>query len=464
MGKWVRYGRPLEDLTDEVSEVSIPNENAKNIAKILSQHDTRWPIARAEDAFDVLCMGELHMFFGDDEDGEPTIPRAAIYTLMGRPTRAFGRGDNCQVEAELEEVVDAKINELGYSSERLSAMSDEEWLKDIAERRAVIPKDAVLCLSDAELARLHQIEERADNDPRRRAELERRRDIVRDLNKAMASAMQAAEKPKVFTLRDITSAGGLVIPPEFNGVLTFTHLTDARELVCPAELHRLYLAEVTEAAGIVLPKNKMDYLDLRSLRSAQGVEFPYPVESLCLTGLVDGGGLNLPPQYCGYVMFGESLVSLEGAQLPKRVRELHLGGLVSTRGLNLPETVTSGLFAEKISPTEPIIMPKYLREYRINSGALDSGFLIVPKNANYTIDDLRDGVMLRPPEMMPWVEPYQAHYLCDTLLASPALWWIRMNRTSNSHTPQPSTLPHTADCGTVGGSRGRSRRRIRSGC
>ncbi len=173
-GAWRRYPRG-SDISEFVKDLDGKNSG--------------WCSAGKGSAFVHLAGGDFHIYYSNDKDGQPTIPRIAIRMLGSRIWEVRGVANNQHLDPVIAatDILPMKLQEFGYEGMKYSEQL--ESLNKFNEIEKRVKDDAELTLD--ELKFLYQIEKpinkfgnRTDN---RIKELIRARDQKRDISQLLAT-------------------------------------------------------------------------------------------------------------------------------------------------------------------------------------------------------------------------------------------------------------------------------------
>ena len=372
--------------------------SAKELVDSLEGYPLEWCTANYDTAKGQLQGGDFYVYYSNDENNQPVIPRVAI-RMNGKNSIAEVRGiaPGQNLDPYISPVIDEKMNEFGKEGEEYKEKTkDMELLTTIWEKNNRKEE-----LSSDELRFIYEIDKKIlgfgyQTDPRIKEVLENRnpkKDLVKVFNcredQISTTKEEALSGDIVFHLGDlyisgIESAEGLVLPEILNGSLYLNSLHSAEGLILPKTLNGyLNLKGLYSAKGLVLPETLNGYLDLSGLESAEGLVLPETLNgNLDLYNLNSAEGLVLPETLNGYLNLS-GLESAEGLILPKTLNgNLYLNGFESAKGLVLPETLNGHLNLRGLHSAEGLILPKTLNG-NLNLGSLNSAEgLVLPETLN----------------------------------------------------------------------------------
>ena len=379
------------------------NSDPTLLSSSLENHATGWCIAGETTAGSYLTKGDVQVYYSDNHEGSPTIPRLAIVEQEEHITEVRGVAPGQHVDSHIQPVLDEELKRRGDKGrDYLKASADMKYVTALQKKN---PED----FTKEDLRFLYEIATPIKafgygEDPRVEELLE-----TRDKRKDLATIFNCREDQISFTEKEalsgdivyhygdlfppyLTTAEGLRLPKYVEGSLDLNGLTTAEGLQLPEHvgeslnlsglttaegLHLpervggdIYLDSLATAEGLQLPEHMEGNLNLNSLTSAEGLRLPERVGgSLDLDGLTTAEGLHLP-KYVGGILALNSLTSAEGLYLPERVGGiLDLDGLTTAEGLYLPERVEGSLNLGGLTTAEGLQLPERV------GGSLDLGGL-----------------------------------------------------------------------------------------
>ncbi len=388
-GKWIKY--------DQGSDHML-------LVKSLEGRGTGWCTVGEKTAKTQLENGDFHVYYSYDSEGNPTIPRIAIRMEHGKIAEVRGVAKEQNLEPEMTEIVDKKLDEFP---------DKEEYKKKVSDmRRLTIIYDQYNNLTKEDLRFLYELDGKIEGfgyerDPRIR-EILKNRNIKKDLTYCCDCSedeiaiepeeidgrkivcyygnldlgdlenINGLRLPTIVThglnLSSLQSAEGLVLPEKVES-LNLYYLENAKGLELPKYATNLYLNSLQSGEGLVFPKN-VSVLELPSLQSAEGLVFPKNVTFLNLSSLQSTEGLVLPEKV--ETLYLNGLKNAKGLELPKYVTNLYLNSLRSAEGLVLPEKVES-LDLYYLKNAKGLELPKYATNLYLNSLQSAEG-LVLPEN------------------------------------------------------------------------------------
>ena len=357
--------------------------------------------------------GDFHVYYTKDREGNYTKPRIAIRMEGNQIAEIRGISENQNIEANMEKVVDKKLEEFPDRDKYKKKVKDMEMLTYIYTKHENKGE-----LTKTDLRFLYEIDDKITGfgyarDPRIE-ELLQERNVRKDLTlvldckeKNISLTEEEALSGNIIYhygslwLNNLTNAEGLKFPDKIGGYLDLNYLTSVEDLKLPNEIGGyLDLSNLTSAKGLELPDEIEGDLYLRSLTSAKGLELPDEIEgSLWLEGLTSAKGLKLPdeirdglylsgltsaeglklPDEIGGSLWLEGLTSAKGLKLPNEIRDcLYLSGLTSAEGLKLPDKVGGVLDLNSLTNAEGLKLPNEIGGYLDLSGLTSAEGLKLP--------------------------------------------------------------------------------------
>lgn len=437
-GVWIKYNQGSE-----------PDE----LVKSLEGKGTGWCTAGIETARTQLQGGDFYVYYTKDSNGEYKQPRIAIRMEGNSIAEVRGISEHQNLESELEEILDKKLEEFPDSDNYNKKVKDMEILtkiyRDYKNRELTIDELRFLYEIDVEIEGFGY-----DKDPRIE-EILLNRNFKKDLSKVFSCSEDQISNNKQdvldgkkiiyfygdLNLSNLTSVEGLILPDNVGGTLNLNSLRSIESLILPNSVRGslclfslfnienltlpnrvggfLDLSNLTNAEGLILPKSIGWDLDLSSLTDAKDITFPNSIGcGLYLSSLISATNLILPNSVGATLDLGY-LTNVENLTLPNRVDgSLNLESLTNVENLILPETVGKSLYLNSLTSVTDLILPNSVGSH-LNLKSLTSaknltlpntigGFLmftrltsteglIVPKNFNYkyiqsdyiTIEDLK---------------------------------------------------------------------------
>ena len=333
IGKWVKYDQ---------------GSNHILLVDSLKGYNTGWCTAGESTAKAQLSNGDFYVYYTLDENNEYKVPRIAIRMEYGKIAEIRGVAKEQNLEPEMEEVVDRKLEEFPDKEEYYKKVNDMKELTKIYKKHQ--RKED---LTKEDLTFLYEIYEEIngfgyEKDPRVE-EIKKERNKRQDV----AFIFDCKEEQIAFSKKELRND-----TVYYSGDLFLIRLTSAKGLKLPRIIKgHLDLCRLTSAKGLKLPETIIGCLDLSSLTSAEGLKLPQIItENLNLSGLTSAEGLELPQTIGGY---------------------LDLSGLTSAEGLELPQTIGGYLDLSSLTSAEGLIMPDPLT-YIINMAS----FKITPENVD----------------------------------------------------------------------------------
>ncbi len=426
-GIWIKYNQ---------------GSDPEKLVSTLEGRGTGWCTAGLETARTQLGGGDFYVYYTKTDSGEYDQPRIAIRMEGTNIGEIRGIAEHQNMEPEMEEVLEEKLNEFPGKDAYLKKVSDMKRMTELYNQYKS------RTLTEEELRFLYEVDEEIQGfgyrkDPRV-AEILNRRNFKEDL--ALVFHCSPAEisnnkqdvldgkkiicfygnlilkdqkvlidlvLPNTITgsldLSGLTSADGLVLPNSINGNLFLGGLTSAEGLALPDSINGdLFLSGLTSAKGLILPSIIGGSLDLSGLTSAEGLVLPDSINGdLFLSGLTSAKGLILPSIIGGYLGL-RGLTSAKGLILPSIIggsldlsgltsakelilpnmigSSLDLSGLISAEGLALPDSIHGSLFLCDLTSAENLVLPNFIDGYLDLRGLTSAKGLILPNMIGSSLD------------------------------------------------------------------------------
>ena len=365
--------------------------------------------------------GDFHVYYTKDRERNYTKPRIAIRMEGNQIAEIRGISENQNIEANMEKVVDKKLEEFPDRDKYKKKVKDMEMLTYIYTKHENKGE-----LTKTDLRFLYEIDDKITGfgyarDPRIE-ELLQERNVRKDLtlvldckeknislteeealsgniiyhygslwlnNLTNAEGLKFPDKiGGDLYLRSLTSAKGLELPDEIEGDLNLSSLISAEGLKLPDKIGGyLDLNYLTSVEDLKLPNEIGGYLDLSNLTSAKGLELPDEIEGdLYLRSLTSAKGLELPDEIGGSLWL-EGLTSAKGLKLPDEIRDcLYLSGLTSAEGLKLPNEIGGSLWLEGLTSAKGLKLPDEIRDCLYLSGLTSAEGLNLPDKVGGVLD------------------------------------------------------------------------------
>ena len=339
---------------------------------------TGWCTAGGIDtASDHINGGDFHVYYTKDREGNYTKPRIAIRMNGNQIAEIRGISKDQNIEANMEKVVDKKLEEFPDRDEYKKKVKDMEMLTYIYTKHQ--NKGG---LTKTDLRFLYEIDNEItgfgyEKDPRIE-ELLYGRNVREDL------ALVFDCKEENISLTEEEALSGNII--YHYGSLSLRGLRSAEGLKLPDKVGGgLYLGNLTNAEGLKLPDKIGGNLDLRNLRSAEDLKLPDKIDgSLDLSSLISAKGLKLPDKI-GWNLYLSSLTSAKNLKLPTEIgRGLDLRNLTSAEGLKFPDKIRGHLDLSGLTSAEDLELPDKI------GGDLDLNSLTSAKNLKLPTEIGRD--------------------------------------------------------------------------
>ena len=333
---------------------------------------TGWCTAGGIDtAGDHINGGDFHVYYTKDREGNYTKPRIAIRMENNKIAEIRGIDKDQNIEANMEKVVDKKLEEFPDRDKYNKKVKDMEMLTYIYTKHQNKGE-----LTKTDLRFLYEIDDEITGfgygrDPRIEELLE-----GRNVRKDLALVFDCKEENISLTKREalsgniiyhygdlyldgLTSAEGLKLPDKIGGWLDLSGLTSVEGLNLPTEIKgTLVLSGLTSAEDLKLPDEISGNLLLSGLTSAENLKLPNEIGGgLYLRGLTSAEGLKLPNEIGGD-LYLDGLTSAEGLELPSKIGgNLWLSGLTSAEGLKLSTEIRGNLSLSGLRSAEDLKLP-----------------------------------------------------------------------------------------------------------
>lgn len=339
------------------------------LVKSLQGYNTGWCTAGEATAEEQLSRGDFYVYYSYNEKGEAVVPRIAIRMEGISIEEVRGVAEDQNLESEMEEIVEQKLNEFSDKDIYKKTISDMKKLTTIYKKNKNDEE-----LSKKELRFLYEIDSKIKGfgyevDPRISEVLESRN------NKKDLSFVFGCNEDEIGINKEDLERNLLY----YCGDLDLSELETAEGLKLPRTLYgSLYLGGLKTIEGLKLPQTIYGVLWLSSLKSVKGLKLPENLNGgLLLQGLTTAEGLILPEILNGSLWL-DSLKTAEGLKLPKIINGgLDLSGLTTAEGLKLPKIINGTLDLSGLTTLENIILPeKFKRIYLAND------IMVTPENVH----------------------------------------------------------------------------------
>lgn len=342
-GKWLKYERGSDHMP---------------LVNSLQGYNTGWCTAGEGTARSQLDDGDFYVYYSYDEKGEAKIPRLAIRMEDERIAEVRGVGPNQNIEPEMEEIIENKLNEFP---------DKEKYKKKVNNMKRVtrIYKDSSK-LTKEDLKFLYEIETRIAGfgyqpDPRI-AEILKRRNKVADLNLIFEDVDIFEKSLELYILKEahglklpktlkgdlflnsLTTIDGVELPTLIEGSLNLIGLNTLENFTFPSVKGILRLSRLEKAKNVKFPEH-LNSLDLLLLTEIENVTFPKIVDgNVMLHNLVKADRLDLP-EVVGGNIFLNAFTNVSNLKLPREIGgDLYLSSLDSLDGLELPESIGGKIY------------------------------------------------------------------------------------------------------------------------
>jgi len=336
-GKWVKYKQGSDHMPLVMS---------------LQGYNTGWCTAGEATAKYQLSLGDFYVYYSYNEKREAVVPRIAIRMEHGKIAEVRGVAKNQNIESEMEEIVEEKLNEFPDKDIYLKKTSDMKKLTLIYKKSKTGQE-----LTKEELEFLYgEIQGFGYRKDPRINEIIARRNPTNDLN-IIFEGLDCLKTS--LDLGDITNVRGVHFPTSIEGSLDLSGLESADGVQLPTSIGgALILSSLKTAEGLQLPTSIGGTLLLSSLKTAEGLQLPTSIGgNLLLGSLRKADGLQLPTSIGGNLVLS-GLRKAEGLQLPTSIEgSLDLSGLESAEGLQLPTSIGGNLDLRVLESAEGLQLP-----------------------------------------------------------------------------------------------------------
>ncbi len=376
-GKWIKYEQ---------------NSDHRPLVASLRGKSTGWCTAGESTAIAQLQGGDFYVYYSNDENGNPTVPRIAIRMEWGKIAEIRGTAIGQNLESNMDKVLKEKLDEFPDKAEYLVKEADMRKLTDIEKKFKQNEH-----LTEEEIRFLYELDREImgfgyQKDPRIES-LRRGRDLRKDLASLFnLKPKEVSTNPKEalsgsvklyygdLDLSGLTSAEGLIFPESIKGNLDLRNLTSAEGIIFPNSIEgSIDLSNLKSAKKVTFPSSYKGDIDLRNLTSAEGTVFPNSIEgSIDLHQLTSVKNVTFPSAYKGDldlrnltsaegVIFPNSiegtidlyyLRSAKNVTFPPSVRSLILSNLRSFEGLNLPNVIEKNLNLSGLTSANGLKFPQ----------------------------------------------------------------------------------------------------------
>ena len=245
--------------------------------------------------------GDFHVYYTKDRERNYTKPRIAIRMEGNQIAEIRGISENQNIEANMEKVVDKKLEEFPDRDKYKKKVKDMEMLTYIYTKHENEGE-----LTKTDLRFLYEIDDKITGfgyarDPRIE-ELLQERNVRKDLTLVLDC------KEKNISLTEEEALSGNII--YHYGSLWLNNLTNAEGLKFPDKIGGdLYLRSLTSAKGLELPDEIEGDLNLSSLISAEGLKLPTEIGgNIYLTSVESLEGLDLSSSLISKIVLSDKIV------------------------------------------------------------------------------------------------------------------------------------------------------------
>lgn len=377
-GKWIKFNK---------------GSDYTKLVDLLRGKGTGWCTAGEVTAKTHLSSGDFYVYCSIDSNGEYKNPRIAIRMEQTNIVEVRGVLKHQNVEPELVEILNRKLEEFPDKSVYLKKSKDMTLLTKIYEKNNEGEE-----LTKDELAFLYEVNSLIQgfgyrNDPRIE-EIINTRNFKDDLSLTLNC------KPTEISdnIEDLKNQENIVY---YNGDILDHKLKDLSIYKLPAIVKgTVYLAGITDASQLILPTSIKGYLDLSGLRTIEKLIFPKIINSdLNLRNLRESNNIVFPayvggnfdllnllsckntifPSEIGGCLSLDNLKSAENCVFPKIVGEsFHAGSLKNLKNVTFPEKVGLDLQLNNIVPSEGVKLPKTVGGSVYLYALSDANNLILP--------------------------------------------------------------------------------------
>jgi hypothetical protein len=397
-GRWVRYPKDSDHMP---------------LVKSLQGHGTGWCTAGESTAKNQLQAGDFHVFYSEDAQGNPVIPRVAIRMEGDSIAEVRGIAENQNLDPYVGDIVQAKLKRFPDGELYEKKMLDMKRLTSI-EKAIKAGQE----LGDQDLRFLYEIDDSIQGfgyqkDPRIK-ELKQGREARTDLAKVFDcrpdqisfTPEEALKGDIVFHegslgLGHLDTADGLKLPRRIRGYLSLAGLVAADGLVMPEDVGgSVDMTSLVSAKGVVMPRRVGGMLDLRNLKTDDGLVLPeYVCSELVLKSLEHAKKLVLP-RHAGFVNL-DGLVTAENLVLPNQgLFQINLNSLKSAVGLVIPDGLNCSIEMAGLESAEGLRIPEDYKGHLDLSGLTQPDGLAIPESfrGGLSLSGLVSGEGLRIPE------------------------------------------------------------------
>lgn len=332
-GVWVKYPKGSDHMP---------------LVNSLQEKGTGWCTSSESTAEKQLAMGDFYVYYSNDKNGKPTIPRAAIRMQGDKIGEVRGIEHKQNLDPYINNIVDTKLDEFPDKEKFKKKTEDMKILTHIDKKQ----KNGE-ALSKEDLSFLYEIGSKIEGfgyekDPRIE-EIKRKREIKSDL-----SLLTGYPKEQISLTREEALKGGIKY---HYGDLTIHADTD-----------------IGEGEKIRLPEDMIEGgLEIFNLRSAEGLTFPKKAinGNICLYDLESAENMILPREVVKGTIGLNNVKFAKGLKFPKEVGgSVHLMGLRSAEDVEFPIKIGGILKFAFLESVSGLILPEeigsdlYLGNYK----------------------------------------------------------------------------------------------------
>lgn len=353
----------------------------------LSGKGTGWCTAADSTAKEQLARGDFHVYYSNDEDGFPTVPRIAVRMQEQRIAEVRGVGDSQHLDPMIAStnIVARKMKEFGPEGERFN-QADADMKKLTAIDKKI--QDGIT-LSVEELRFLYEVDRPIQGfgyakDPRIGKILGAKKNDEKKADIILILGLDLSVKEMALHQRDgIRSAkvyyGSWIIPSArsnfygihtFFGDITFQASGQKKSIKFPSIVRGKVQNEFQSRQrhgyvfeDIQFPR-EVESLELFQVESMKDIIFPEIVDSLVVLGHRDSGNLYMGPsnwtmpKQARYIRL--SVEHAEGLEFPVEA-EIDFYRLRTYKGLALPEGFAGRVILPLLENMSDLVIPPNFR-------------------------------------------------------------------------------------------------------
>lgn len=359
-GIWIKY--------DQGSEPYL-------LVESIQGKGTGWCTAGEEVARQQLESGDFYVYYTKDIEGLYTQPRIAIRMEYDEIAEIRGIAKQQNLEPEMEEILDKKINEFPDGDRYQKKVNDMKRLTKIymeyKERE----------LSTDELRFLYQIDFEIEGfgfskDPRIDKILSQR-----NVRKDLVSIFQCKEDEISFDFKDVLSGKKIVC---FYGDLVLDGIEKIDSSISLPEyvIGKLAINDLIDTENLILPKI-VNSLEIDGIDNVNNLVFPARLESLSINGVERICNVYFPNSI-HYISIDE-VIEIENVIFPESLYDgLELPNLKQVKNTKFPKNIVEfGLELPKLKYTENVFFSININgDFRLES-LIECNETLFPKNIFY---------------------------------------------------------------------------------